>query len=133
MGRYDSAMRISDVAREERPLAIDFGGGATLNIVYRNSKMSFNDMARLVTRAALAAKAKDAGDVQDIAARVEASADSVITPLVEALVSWDLTEDDGETLIPITEAGLRSVPSSILVEITKAMQEDQRAAGGKAR
>lgn len=126
-------MRISDVAREERPLAIDFGGGATLNIVYRNSRMSFNDMARLVTRAALAAKAKDAGDVQDIAARVEASADSVITPLVEALVSWDLTEDDGETLIPITEAGLRSVPSSILVEITKAMQEDQRAAGGKAR
>lgn len=126
-------MRISDVAREERPLAIDFGGGAMLNIVYRNSKMSFNDMARLVTRAALAAKAKDAGDVQDIAARVEASADSVITPLVEALVSWDLTEDDGETLIPITEAGLRSVPSSILVEITKAMQEDQRAAGGKAR
>jgi prefoldin subunit 5 len=133
-------MRLSDVVRESKPLAIDFGGGAVLNVEYRVAGMSLNKISAMIDSAVEATKAsnenldENASEVDKIEAtkkRLSTVQSTLIGQLLETLVSWDLTENDGETVIPLTADAFLDIDVEILKKVQTSIAEDQKATGGK--
>jgi hypothetical protein len=131
-------MRISEAISESTPLAVSFAGGAVLNIEYRPAATTLaqmEDMINLVEEAEAdttdeSSKTPDAAAIMK--ARIEGIKTRLIDTVKEMVVSWDLTEEDGETVISLTDDGLRNVPMNVFVEITKSVQRHQSAgAAGK--
>lgn len=104
-------MRLGQALSPTVWLPVTFAGGAVLNIEYKPSSASIEEMERLRAQ----------GD--DDSAQVN----RVIQFIQEIVVDWDLTEDDGETKVPLTVEALRKVPTNIFTEIVKAVRKHQSA------
>jgi prefoldin subunit 5 len=133
-------MRLSDVVRESKPLAIDFGGGAVLNVEYRVAGMSLNRISAMIDAAVDATKASkeklddnasDVDKIEETKKRLDTVQSTLIGQLLETLVSWDLTENDGETVIPLTAEAFLDIDVEILKKVQTSIAEDQKASGGK--
>lgn len=112
-------MRLSAAVANARPIQVPFADGEILNVVYRPSNATPADLDALAEQAenAEAEQAKGKINREVIRRNVESMAD--------LLVSWDLTEDDEVTPIPITVEGLSKVPMHVFNSIMKAVQKDQ--------
>jgi leucyl aminopeptidase (aminopeptidase T) len=136
---YFLVMRISDAISPSTRLAIPFAGDAVLNIEYRNSSVTLAQMEKMLADAEEAMEAtkeeeesKDSGDRAQIARmreRVASARKNLIGQIVGTVVSWDLTQDDNETVIPLTEEALVHVPTNVFTAIIKAVRRDQQADG----
>lgn len=104
-------MRLSDAVSPARPITVPFVGDV-LNVEYR--PMSYTP-EQLDKMQADAAKAKDP----------KAAVAGMVDQMLKLLVSWDLTQDDGSTPIPITAEGLRGVPLNVYTEVMRAVARDQ--------
>jgi hypothetical protein len=133
-------MRLSDVVRESKPLAIDFGGGAVLNVEYRVAGMSLNRISAMIDATMDATKASkeklddnasDVDKIEEAKKRLDTVQSTLIGQLLETLVSWDLTENDGETVIPLTAEAFLDIDVEILKKVQTSIAEDQKASGGK--
>lgn len=109
-------MRISDAVSPVRPLAVPFDKGEVLNIEYRPMSYTPEQLDQMQADAQSTVK-KDQG--RAVAGMVES--------MLKMLVSWDLTEDDGATPVPIERDALQKVPLNIFTEITMAVARDQQA------
>jgi hypothetical protein len=95
--------KLSLLARDETTLSIPAGAGELLTITYRASKVTPRFLEALQ-------KAETDGSI----------AGSLIRPLSELLVSWDLLTDD-EAPIPTTPKALEGVPFPVLVTVMNAI------------
>ena len=139
-------MRISEAISPSTPLAVPFAGGAVLNIEYRPTRVTLAQMEDMLTEAEEAEKAqaaeKEAADAASASGdekkekaselviarrRVAMVRERLIKQVLEMLVAWDLTDDDGENVIPLTEEGVRIVPLNVFAEIVKAVRRHQSA------
>lgn len=132
-------MRISEAVSESTPLAVPFAGGHVLNIEYRPASTTIAEMENMIETAREANLAendesdKTSDDIAQMKSRIENIKARLVDTIKGTVVTWDLTEDDGETLVPITDEGLRNIPMNIFVEITNAIRRHQSAgASGKA-
>jgi hypothetical protein len=113
-------MRVSQATSKPRPLQVPFEGG-DLPVAYRPASYTVAELDELQ------ANTRDTK--------------RIVESMLRTLVSWELeydedaVDDEGNTLtgvIPLTTAALtKYVPTSVFVEIMRAMQEDQQA--GEAR
>lgn len=132
-------MRISEAISESTPLAVPFAMGAVLNIEYRPASTTLaamEDMAE-TAREAEESEAEGKGSTPDEVAQMKARIANIKNRLIgtikDTVVSWDLTEDDGETIVPIDDVSLSRVPMNIFIEITKEIRRHQSAGdSGKA-
>ena len=99
-------MRLSDAKSEAKPLVVDFGGGAVLNIKYRVPEYTPNQAAALMADAN-----KDPRRMADMVVRVVAE--------------WDLTDDDDEPIALEAASIAEHVHLGILGKIMGAVNEDQ--------
>jgi hypothetical protein len=139
-------MRISEAISPSTPLAVPFADGVVLNIEYRPTRVTLAQMEDMLSEAEEAEKAQAAEKAAREAAeaegaepkaskseleiarkRVEMVRERLVKQVLEMVVSWDLTEDDGETVISLDEAGVRFVPLNAFAEIVKAVRRHQSA------
>lgn len=126
-------MRISEAISESTPLAVPFAGGAVLNIEYRPASTTLAQMEDMITLAQEAEtdEVDESPKTPDATAQIKRRLDGIKSRLIdtvkEMVVSWDLTEDDGVTIIPLTDEALRNVPMNIFVEITREVRRHQSA------
>lgn len=129
-------MKLSDIERETKPLAIPFGGTAVLNIEYQVAGMTFariSEMMEAAVEASRSAKAVDDGDADEgesMRRRIATVREAMIGQLLQSLRAWDLEDEDGNP-VPITEESLADIDVEIVKKIQKAIAEDQKATGGK--
>lgn len=132
-------MRISDAISPSTPLAIPFAGDAVLNIEYRNSSVTLAQMEKMLADAEEAVEStneqeankgtSDKDQIAQMRQRVEKAKKNLIGQITDMVTLWDLTEDDGETVIPLTEDRLKDVPTNVFTAIIKAVRRDQQADG----
>jgi len=101
-------MRLSRMKQTNAKLEIDFGGGDVLHVEYD-------------PQAYTAAREEELAPLMS-----QARPGKWLVKTVEAtILRWDLEDDEGN-VIPLTEEGLAGVPTSVLTEVYKAVQEHQR-------
>lgn len=132
-------MRISDAISPSTPLAIAFAGDAVLNIEYRNSSITLAEMEKMLVDAEEAIdsanaqeEAKASGDraaLTRLKGRVEQAKKNLVGQILEVVTTWDLTQDDNETVIPLTDEALKNVPTNVFTAIIRAIRRDQQADG----
>jgi hypothetical protein len=96
-------MRMSQATSKARTIPVAFEGG-DLTVTYRPASYTVRELDELQ------ADSKNTKRIVD--------------SMLRTLVSWDLTDDD-DNAIPLEVEPLMDVPTSIFVEIMKAMQADQ--------
>lgn len=87
-------MRISDIQKEELPLAVQFPGGQVLNIVYTPSTYTVAELEEIQ--------------------RHERDIKRILRSVRRLLVRWDLENDQGP--IPLQEPLVDGVPLSVFKE-----------------
>ncbi len=92
-------MRLSDLGREART-TIDYDGAA-IEVVYRPAAINSDWLQRMAASSGL---------------------DSYLPLLAEALVSWNIVDDDGQELKPTAEI-MRFVPLDFLNAVARAILE----------
>lgn len=107
-------MRISKGLGRPSPLDVYFDDDdpeAILKITYRPSSFTV-------------------AELDEIRSTAEKNPKRLIESILNIVIEWDLTDDDGETPVPLTLDGIYGVvPSSILTGIIKAVNEDQTPSG----
>jgi hypothetical protein len=132
-------MRISEALSPAVPLEVVFPGGGVLNIVYRPAGTSIAATKRRMETILASAKGRpdkrkpSADDIigrveemQDQIAVAETSLDETFLPLI---VSWDLTEEDGETVVPLTLERVSELDSALISHVMQAIKNHQAEAG----
>lgn len=129
-------MRLSEAISPSTPLAVPFAKGAVLNIEYRPPSVTLAQMESMLTEAEEAQAAQDAEkdaakkdktELEKARERVRAIRERLAGQILDMVESWDLTENDGETPVPITTEGLENVPLNVFAEIVKAVRKHQSA------
>lgn len=98
-------IRLSALTADRRPLKIEFGDD-TLNLVYRPSTINAVQEAR---------------ELEDKAAGKHVMAQA--RTLVEAIISWDIQDDDGQSL-PVSEEVMASLGLDVTLKINRAIIQD---------
>lgn len=116
------AIRLCDLLKDERELAIEAEGGEVLNVVYRPS--------------AITAETQDLYFELLERSRVGAGQAEL---LAQRLVSWDLTDDEGVEL-GVDVGTLRKIPVDVLSFVNGAIvadmmagDDDRKNSGGGSR
>lgn len=106
-------MRLSDALAESRWIDIPFAGDNILRVKYRPSRATIADMQASLN-----------GPLEQQMAQI-------IHQILDITEDWDLTQDDGETKVPLEFEALRHIPSNIFRTILIGIKEDQSS--GEAR
>lgn len=105
-------MRISEALGERLPLAVQFpSSGSVLNVVYTPAAYTVAELEELQ--------------------KAERDTSRIIKSVQDVVLEWDLTDDDGQP-VPLTTEALRHVPTSIFMQIIRAVNEDQSVGESKA-
>lgn len=103
-------MRISGALAQARSLKVPFEG-EELNISYRPSSYSVEELEKLVS------------DEESGAKKIEPS--RIIDIIQQMVITWDLTEDNGEPIHLSDRQRLKQLPTSIYTVILQTVKADQ--------
>lgn len=112
-------MRLSAAVSKANTIEVEFDNEETLKVEYRPASYTPAQLSKMRAESEAAAENDE-----------DAALSRMVDTMLQLLVSWDLTEDDG-TEIPLTREALQHVPLNLFNEVISAVGEDQQA--GKAR
>lgn len=130
--------KLSAVVRDRAEISIPLEDDESLNIVYRPSKVTteVQEILEALNTAGRQQQERQRRRLDGVADGDEPPAPpdpavaglnsrSIYAPLAEALISWDLLDDDNEAF-PTTEDGLRRVPLQVLGLVFAVIVGDNR-------
>lgn len=100
-------MKLAQLMQDTRRIAVDFGGGAVLNVTYRVYGVT-PATEELVLSEGLT------------------DGERLVRYLHDIIAEWDLETDDGQPY-PLTLEAMREVPKGVLWRIFDAVREDTAA------
>lgn len=102
-------MKLSEALSPSVWIAVHFSGGAVLNVKYRPLRLTLEEIERL-------REAEQADQTE-----------AMLSQILNIVEDWDLTEDDGETKVPLTREALVKIPTNIFTAIVTAAARHQNA------
>ena len=101
-------MRLSDAVTSAKPLNVVFDGGAILHITYVPADFTPRELAKM---------------------QQEKNSEQIVDQMLRMVKSWDLTEDDGYTPIPLVRDRMLDVSTTIYLKIGEAVMAEVRPSG----
>ena len=115
-------IRLSDLSRETRELAVELADGSVVNVTYRWKAITPAMTQMLVRFGELV----EAGEQAKLTIGEQVGLDKdLIETLAWLLVDWDVTGDDDQAL-PVSAKVLMRLPSAFLYQLFGAIVGDNR-------